>query len=53
MTEPIRDGDKKASEPPNPDSQTSDAKSSTPGAKDAKRQDKTKDKPDSGQNEDG
>ena len=32
---------------------TPDPKSSTPAAEGANRQDKTKDKPDSGQNEDG
>ncbi len=36
-----------------PGSTAPNPKSSTPAADDAKRQDKTKDKPDSGQNEDG
>lgn len=47
-----RDGDKPAEKPGSGDAGKAPA-SDTPAAEDAKRQDKTRDKPDSGQNEDG
>lgn len=47
-----RDGDEPA-EQPGSGGQGGTSTSGTPAAEDAKRQDKTKDKPDSGQNEDG
>lgn len=53
MTETTRDKGEKPSEPPEPGPQVRDPKSGTPGAENVDRQDKTKDKPDSGQNEDG
>ena len=53
MTEAPRDGEKKPSEQSGADTKAPDPKSSTSTTKDATRQDKTKDRPDSGQNEDG
>ena len=56
MTEATRGDEKKPSEPSEQSGtggQAPDPKAAKPAAEDAKRQDKTKDKADSGQNEDG
>ncbi|MGI4765018.1 MAG: hypothetical protein ACRYGP_08125 [Janthinobacterium lividum] len=53
MTEATPNDKAKPKNQPGAGAQAPDPKSSTPAADDAKRQDKTKDKPDSGQNEDG
>ncbi len=53
MTEATPNDKAKPKNQPSPGSKAPDSKSSTPAADDANRQDKTKDKPDSGQNEDG
>ena len=53
MSEATKAGEGKPKAKPDADAQTPDARSDTPAAVDAKRQNKQKDKPDSGQNEDG
>ena len=53
MTEATPNGEKKPEAGSGPATKAPDPKADSSAAKDAKRQDKTKDKPDSGQNEDG